>query len=243
MLCLQCHELHFHAGLEAADADAGYVQAYDPDFDPGQAAGYNRIAYALLNHEPATDDSGRAIPHRAILSSEAQTMRRELHNAIEAMMVDDGDLADCRDIASKATSQIVKLALVLHLADRPELIQQPESEVSATTWQAAQAIGVYHLNEAVRVQRVADEDPMLRMARKLLAWIQRERLTEVTGRQVQRTAPRPRPKNAEEARKVLGLLCDHHHLMRVDQGRGRSDLYRVNPESVATVANVAGGST
>lgn len=35
-LCLQCHELHFHAGLEGEETDTG--QWYIPGFDPGVAA-------------------------------------------------------------------------------------------------------------------------------------------------------------------------------------------------------------
>jgi DmsE family decaheme c-type cytochrome len=34
-LCLQCHEFHFHAGLEGEEDTEAYVPAYDPDFDPG----------------------------------------------------------------------------------------------------------------------------------------------------------------------------------------------------------------
>jgi DmsE family decaheme c-type cytochrome len=32
-LCLQCHEMHFHAGLEGEEGESSYVPAYDPDFD------------------------------------------------------------------------------------------------------------------------------------------------------------------------------------------------------------------
>lgn len=32
-LCLQCHEMHFHAGLEGEEDLEAYVPAYDPDFD------------------------------------------------------------------------------------------------------------------------------------------------------------------------------------------------------------------
>jgi DmsE family decaheme c-type cytochrome len=35
-LCLQCHEAHFHSGLEAWDTDTRYVPRYDPDYDPGK---------------------------------------------------------------------------------------------------------------------------------------------------------------------------------------------------------------
>jgi DmsE family decaheme c-type cytochrome len=37
-ICLQCHELHFHAGLEGEEDEEVYVPAYDPDFDPDNTA-------------------------------------------------------------------------------------------------------------------------------------------------------------------------------------------------------------
>ena len=33
-LCLQCHEMHFHAGLEGEPEDSAYVPIFDPEFDP-----------------------------------------------------------------------------------------------------------------------------------------------------------------------------------------------------------------
>jgi DmsE family decaheme c-type cytochrome len=33
-LCLQCHEMHFHSGLEGEPDETGYVPIFDPDFDP-----------------------------------------------------------------------------------------------------------------------------------------------------------------------------------------------------------------
>jgi DmsE family decaheme c-type cytochrome len=36
-ICLQCHEMHFHAGLEGEEGESSYVQRYDPDFDSDTA--------------------------------------------------------------------------------------------------------------------------------------------------------------------------------------------------------------
>jgi hypothetical protein len=33
-LCLQCHEMHFHSGLEGEPDETAYVPIFDPDFDP-----------------------------------------------------------------------------------------------------------------------------------------------------------------------------------------------------------------
>jgi DmsE family decaheme c-type cytochrome len=39
-LCLQCHEMHFHAGLEAEEDDEVYVPRYDPDREASDGESY-----------------------------------------------------------------------------------------------------------------------------------------------------------------------------------------------------------
>ena len=116
-----------------------------------------------------------------------------------------------RDIAAKAVSQTCKLALVLHIAENHTVLNTPESTISANTWAVAQALGTYHLTEAVRVQRLADEDTSLEPARRVVRWIQREGLKEVTTTRLTQQGPRPRLK-AKQAGEVLGLLEDYGYL-------------------------------
>jgi hypothetical protein len=76
-----------------------------------------------------------------------------------------------RDVAAKAVTRICKLALVLHVAANPGVLRQPDSQIEAATWAAAHCIGLWFLDEAVRVQRAAVEDPLLETARRTLAWL------------------------------------------------------------------------
>jgi hypothetical protein len=52
-------------------------------------------------------------------------------------MAEGKDLEDVKDIASKAVSQTCKLALVLHIAENPEVLDEKHSEISAETWVGA----------------------------------------------------------------------------------------------------------
>ena len=203
-------------------------RADDAGLNTDRLTGFNRMVRDVLNHQPEKNQAGHAIPHKAHLSPEAAAARREFHNAIETSMVEAGELADVRDIASKAVSQTCKLALVLHIAENHNRLYQPESTISLETWAVAQALGTWHLAEAVRVQRLADEDTSLEAARRVLRWIAQDRLTEITATMLAQLGPRPRPK-ASQVTPILDLLVDHGYLMaRAATGR-RKPVYAVNP--------------
>ncbi|MEA3273906.1 MAG: DUF3987 domain-containing protein [Pseudomonadota bacterium] len=200
----------------------------EPGLDEDALKPYNAFVRRLLSEETPKDAQGRPRPHRATLSAEAAKLRRAFHNRVESMMNSGEALEDCRDIASKAVSQTVKLALDLHLAENPDVIAQPSSEISAETWAAAEDLGSWFLEEAVRVQRMADEDPTLETARRALRWLRKARLETVTARHLEREMTRPRPK-AQEARVVLELLADHGYLRDISHTGARSPTYRVTP--------------
>ena len=219
-----------------------FEEAGEAGLDRGAMDPYAAMVRRLLNHTPPEDDKGRPVPHLATLSPAAAESRRLYHNAVEGLQGVDEDLADCREIASKAATQTVKLALVLHLAARPDVLDTTSSMIDAATWKAAEAIGAWFLTEAVRVQRQADEDPTLEAARRVLRWLATERRKSVTGRELQREGPRPRP-DAKDAAAVLDLLTDHGYLREYTPDGAHKPGYLVHPALlVASVASVAGGS-
>lgn len=174
--------------------------------------GFNAMVRSLLEVE-------REEPHRVTLSSEAAEHRRQFHNAIEKMMGSDGDYSDVRDIASKATSQTVKLALILHVAMKPGVLLQDQSELSVDTMKRASALGYYFLEQAVASQRSADEDNALAPARRVLEWMIRER--EANGKErfafsdIQQRSPRPRP-SAKELTVIMAVLLDHRQIYALE---------------------------
>lgn len=172
----------------------------------GKALGaYNAMVRSLL-------DVQLDQPHRVTLSPEAAEHRRQFHNAIEVMMGHEGEYADVRDIASKATSQTVKLALVIHLAMNPGHLRNQSSELSLESMRRAAALGLYFLQQAVASQRSADEDNALAPARRVLEWMIKERDTKgkslFTFADIQQRSPRPRP-TAKELIGIMDVLVDH----------------------------------
>lgn len=212
----------------------------EPGIQDAELEPFRALVRSILDHVPESEGEEPPKPHLVRLSPEAARLRREFHNLVERMQGQGEELEDCRDIASKATSQACKLAMVLHLAESPELLNQPDSTLSARTWTAAQELGTYHLTEAVRVQRQADEDPMIEGARRLVDWITRERITELRARDLQRSGPRPRP-NATGAARLLDLLEDHGYLVRKMEPGKTKPLYLVNPAVLSPLSPLSPG--
>jgi len=200
----------------------------EPGLNQGRTKPFAALVHQLLKHDPPLDGYGRPLPHKVTLSAGATRERRRFHNAVESMMEESGDLADCRDIGAKCVSQTCKVALVLHLAESPLLISQPASEITGSTWAAAQSIGAWFLAEAVRVQRAADEDPTVEAARRILDWLQKCPRETLNSSVVMQMGPRPRLK-ANEVARVLTLLSDLGYLRPDLEQSTRRMVYRVHP--------------
>ncbi|MCF7990117.1 MAG: DUF3987 domain-containing protein, partial [Thiohalocapsa sp.] len=200
----------------------------EPGLNADRLAPYSALVLDVLTHVPAQDQQGRPIPHRARLSAEAAEARIALHNLLQDRMADGCDLADVRDIAAKAVSQICKLAMVLHVAADPAVLRDPASEIGAGTWTAAHCIGLWFLDEAVRVQRAAVEDPLLETARRTLQWLARRDEPMITTRTLSLYGPRPRP-DAKKASAVLELLEDLGWIRAESISGRRKPQYRLHP--------------
>jgi hypothetical protein len=201
----------------------------EPGLHADRLGPYSALVLDVLRHVPDQDRHGRPIPHQARLNSKAIEARIDLHNELQDRMGDGGDLSDMRDIAAKAVTQICKLALVLHVAADPGVLRQSDSEIEAATWTAAHCIGLWFLDEAVRVQRAAVEDPMLETARRTLAWLGRRDEATVTTRTLSLYGPRPRP-DAKIALAVLELLEDLGWLRTETMAGRRRPQFRRNPK-------------
>ena len=152
-----------------------------------------------------------------------------MHSQLHDRMGDTGDLADVRDIAAKAVSQICKLALVLHVAAARGVLRQSNSEIDTGTWAPAHCIGLWFLEEAVRVQRAALEDPLLETARRTLAWLGRRTEATITTRTLSLYGPRPRP-DAKTASAVFELLEDLGWIRAELTSGRRKPQYRIHPD-------------
>lgn len=196
-------------------------EEYEAGLNSNAIREYNNMMDNILSAKPPKKNNDSV--HRVLLSDDVVKARRKLHNQIEKMMAVGDKLEDVRDIASKAVTQTVKIAQILHIANNPNLLNHSESAISIDTWNKAEKLGKFHLNEAVRIQRTSIEDLSIVYASKLINWIKKQKLKQLTTRDVQQKGPRPRLK-ISEVTVVLNLLCEYGYLFPT------SANYLVNPK-------------
>lgn len=106
-------------------------------------------------------------PRTLTLTPDAKRLWIELHNSIEQDMTEGCEFAPVKAWASKAAGQLLRIAGILTLFRDPhaEAIQKPEIE-------AASALVLHYLREAVRIVGTHSVPPEVRNAEALLAWAQ-----------------------------------------------------------------------
>ncbi|MEO5364156.1 MAG: YfjI family protein [Magnetococcus sp. DMHC-8] len=184
---------------------------------------YRTITGFLDTRRPVDSMTGRRIPHLAKLGIEAKEARRQWHNVVESEMGNGQELESCRDIAAKAVTQAVKIALILHLLEHPDYLRVDQSEVSLATWKSAQSLAEFFLETAIRFRdatQAAESD-----AHRLVDWLKKTKRPTVTIRDVLRDGLRPRLRYASE----VELVLDQMHEQGVVRKHLTKDEWQVNP--------------
>jgi len=134
---------------------------------------------AMLDWTPATDDHGDERPHLLRLNREAQSEHHAFAQAIEEQMQPGRDLEHFTDWAGKAPGAAARLAGVLHGIEHAHGTPW-EAEITVKTMIAAletMAVITYHSRAALDMMGA---DLILAAARKVWAWIERNRLPSFT---------------------------------------------------------------
>ncbi|WP_130472467.1 YfjI family protein [Candidatus Magnetaquicoccus inordinatus] len=202
-----------------------FEEADEAGLDESATAGFYRTVTGFLNSKRPTDPAtGRAVPHLARLGAVAKEARRQWHNTVEALMAPGRELEGCRDIASKAVTQCVKIALVLHLLEKPEQIHADHSELSLAMWRSAQLLAEHFLETAFRFREsaTAKQSPEQRFAE----WLQRTGKQTVTSRDVISSGPSPRPRSVDEVLPIFEELSNQGILRK----HPSKNEWQVNPK-------------
>ena len=120
----------------------------------------------LLGLEKPVDDEGEPAPRNIALSKEAKAYWVQAYNTIELALAPLGALREIKPTASKASENMARIAAVLTLTANPNAVEIPLSDMEA----AAQLMDFY-LQEAVRLNSVAETDLTLTRANVLLNWL------------------------------------------------------------------------
>lgn len=169
------------------------------------------------------------------LSAEARRAFIAWRNKTEPRLRENGgDLAPIADWCSK-WGQALRVAGLLHLSERdPE--QWRDAIDLDTMERAVNVVRDYFTPHAMMVFRVMGDTPAVVAARKLLAWVQREKLEAFTVRAAHHTLNRNGTRR-EVVDPVLEVLLSHGWIQRTPRDPahvGRpSETYSVHPRAFA----------
>lgn len=180
---------------------------------------------ALLNAPTTLDHSGALALPMLALTHEARAVWISFHNDVEGELRPGGDMAEARDVASKAADNVARMAALFHLYAHGSTGQVGPEAVTA----AARIVG-WHLYQARAFLGDLGSPRERSNARRLDAWLldfcRRESVIEVERRTIQNRGPNPvRGKGALDG--ALEELVEAYRVREVDDGRRK--LVRVNP--------------
>jgi hypothetical protein len=155
---------------ESTVGDRPYVSV-DLTRDPAMLAYRDRMN-ALLGQTPRFRDGtdNEIEPRALVLAPEARSAWIAIHDAIEADQKDGGDWASVRPWASKAASQVLRIAGVLTLSETPDA-----GVIHREAIERAAMLMDHYLREAVRLVGTASVPVDIRNAEALRDWCHRER--------------------------------------------------------------------
>ena len=171
------------------------------------------------------DDAGGLILPTLPLTAEARALWVRFHDDIEAELRPGGDMAEVRDVASKAADNAARLAALFHL-----YAYGPGGEVGAESVNAAATVVGWHLYQARAFLGDVAGPREMSYARRLDAWLvdycNRIGVRAVGRRTIQQCGPNPvRGRPTLDA--VLAELAEAGRIREADKGRQR--LIEVNP--------------
>ena len=133
------------------DSTQGNRLYKEPPKNYPMLSAFNQRITELLNKTPLLTDAGGLSPATLDLSDDAKLAWVEFHNEVERELKQDGQMADVRDIASKAADNVARLAALFHLYER-----HSEGAINKDFVERASAIVTWHLFEAKRfLQQIA----------------------------------------------------------------------------------------
>jgi len=185
---------------------------------------YHRRLADLLDQPIRLDGFGQLSPVVLDLATDAKAVWVKLHDDIESELAPNGDLAEARDVASKAGDNAARLAALFHCFEHG-----PAGTIGPDHIHQAARIVVWHLFEARRFLNQLATPEAVGDALSLESWLvdhcRRERAAVVTRNHVQKFGPnRTRRKAALDA-----ALIELEGVGRIRRIEGRKVLIAMNP--------------
>lgn len=187
---------------------------------------FARRLNGLLATPPRQDDAGALVPALLAMAPAARDVWRSFHDDVERELRKSGDMADLRDVGSKAADNVARMAALFHM-----YANGPAGEIVAPAVEAAARIVSWHLYQARAFLGDVAAPRERSLARKLDAWIldrcARDGLAEIPRREIQNAVTPAALRTGLVLDSALAELAGAGRLREVEEGRRK--LVRVNP--------------
>jgi putative DNA primase/helicase len=223
----------------------GTRAARPPSLPPAVVSGYDAHVRGLLDDQPRE-------PRRLRLSGGAVERLVSVRQELEAQLKPNAPLAPLADWANKLSGHVVRLAGVLHVADRVDDFDRAaeSSEIPETTMARAIRLGEYFVAHARMAFRAMELDPVFVRAKRVHDYLRghpekyKGPAAHVNRRDLHRSLQGTFPRVADLER-VLALLVEYGYLRRDDppvgpQGGRASPSYLLNPLTYAPEPGLCG---
>ena len=177
----------------------------------------------LLDTSAQPDDSGALTLPMLTMTREARQQWERFYNDVEAELRPGGEMADARDVASKAADNVARLAALFHL-----FAYGTAGQIGAESVAAAARIVGWHLYQARAFLNEVAAPREAMDTRRLDAWLldrcRRDTLTQIDRRTIQQYGPL---RGQSKLKAALAELVEAGRIREVDDGRRK--LVRINP--------------
>jgi len=154
---------------------------------------YSENIKHLLDRQPAIDSEGTPFPYILRFSDEAYQEWCEFAQRVEVEMREGGRLEHVTDWGGKLPGNTARVAGLLHCAEH--VSANPERyDISVDTTRHAICLSAILILHALAAFDVMGADPNLEAARKVWAWVKRQRKKTFTARDCFQALKTPYPK-------------------------------------------------
>ncbi len=196
----------------------------------GTRSRFHNTLIALLSISPVKDENGTITPYTLTLTDEARLEWKDFALVVEKEMRPGGRFENITDWASKLPGAALRIAGNFHCA--LNAYNQPwASPITKETMNSALELSSILSEHALKVFGYMGADKSLEAARKVWAWIERNRATEFTARDCFR-ALSGTYKRMEDISPAINVLIERYYIIEQakDNKPGRpSRTFNVHP--------------
>lgn len=190
----------------------------------GHLSAFHQRIELLLNKGLSITEQGELELPLVEFSKDAKDMWVKFHNDVEQELLPAGEMADVRDVASKAADNVARLAALFYLYEGLSGVVQVEHI------NRAGRIVAWHLYEAKRFLNgvtLTSQNNALKLENWLLGYCRKENRTCISRRDLKRLGPNTLRKSIEVVNAAVEELIDKK---RARWGDDKKNIIEINPK-------------